>query len=122
MPTPQITVLRGGRVVTPTAETNADVYLRAGKILSVGSMPEHDAVVETIDVKGQYVVPGFIDGHVHLREMANSDREDFYTGTQAAAVGGITTVMDMPNSKPNVITPDDYKARRDRVMERAYVN
>jgi dihydroorotase (multifunctional complex type) len=54
--------------------------------------------------------------------MEHSDREDFYTGTQAAAVGGITTVMDMPNSKPNVITPDDYKARRDRVVERAYVN
>src|SRR6185295_17439909 len=88
----------------------------------VGSMPEHDDGARAIDVAGKHVVPGFIDGHVHLREMGNSDREDFYTGTQAAAVGGITTVMDMPNSKPNVITPDDFKARRDRVTERAYVN
>jgi allantoinase len=117
-----ITAVRNGRVVTPEGEKNADVYISGTQILGVGPMPEHDAAARTIDVQGQYVVPGFIDGHVHLREMGNSDREDFFTGTQAAAVGGITTVMDMPNSKPNVITPDDYKARRDRVLERAYVN
>lgn len=117
-----VTVLRNGRVVTPAGEVDADVYIGGGKILGVGSMPEHEREAQAVDVSGQYVVPGFIDGHVHLREMGNSDREDFYTGTQAAAVGGITTVMDMPNSKPNVITPDDYKARRDRVLERAYVN
>lgn len=70
----------------------------------------------------KYVLPGIIDPHVHLREFEHSDREDFYTGTQAAAVGGITTVFDMPNSKPNVILPDDFKARRDRVIARAYVN
>ncbi|HYC46176.1 MAG TPA: dihydroorotase family protein [Burkholderiales bacterium] len=118
----EITVIRNGRVVTPEGEKQADVYFASGRIVGVGSMPEHDQAAHVIDAAGKYVVPGFIDGHVHLREMGNSDREDFYTGTQAAAVGGITTVMDMPNSKPNVITPDDYKSRRDRVLERAYVN
>jgi allantoinase len=122
MRTPEVTVIRNGRVITVDGETNGDVYFAAGKILGIGSMPQHDHDARTIDASGKYVVPGFIDGHVHLREMGNSDREDFYTGTQAAAVGGITTVMDMPNSKPNVITPDDYKMRRDRVVERAYVN
>jgi dihydroorotase len=118
----RVTAIRNGRVITPAGERNTDVYVSAGKIIGIGSMPEHDMEAETLEVSGQYVVPGFIDGHVHLREMGYSDREDFYTGTQAAAVGGITTVMDMPNSKPNVITPDDYKRRRDRVLERAYVN
>ena len=122
MATSGVTALRNGRVMTPEGERAADVYISAGKILGVGSMAEHDRDARSIDVSGKYVVPGFIDGHVHLREMGNSDREDFYTGTQAAAVGGITTVMDMPNSKPNVITPDDFKSRRDRVVERAYVN
>jgi dihydroorotase (multifunctional complex type) len=103
-------------------ETFDDVYFSGGKIVGLGENPHPNAEVEVIDVAGKYVVPGFIDGHVHLREMGYSDREDFYSGTQAAAVGGITTVMDMPNSKPNVITPDDFKARRDRVFERAYVN
>jgi allantoinase len=122
MTTNLITALRNGRVITPGGETNADVYFSASKIIGIGPMPQHDDAARSIDVSGKYVVPGFIDGHVHLREMGNSDREDFYTGTQAAAVGGITTVMDMPNSKPNVITPDDFRARRDRVVERAYVN
>jgi allantoinase len=122
MATKTVTCLRNGRVVTPEGEVNADVYFADGRILGVGRMPEHEASAHAIDVAGKYVVPGFIDGHVHLREMGHSDREDFFSGTQAAAVGGITTVMDMPNSKPNVISPDDFRQRRDRVLERAYVN
>ncbi len=122
MRTKDVTVLRNGRVVTAAGETAGSVYMAGGKIVGVGTKPELDAGANMIDVSGKYVVPGFIDGHVHLREMGYSDREDFYTGTQAAAVGGITTVMDMPNSEPKVITPDDFKARRDRVFERAYVN
>jgi len=117
-----VTRLQNGRVMTPEGERRTDVYLADGKIIGIGSMQQHDQEARSFDVTDKYVVPGFIDAHVHLREMGNSDREDFYTGTQAAAVGGITTVMDMPNSKPNVITPDDFKKRRDRVIERAYVN
>ncbi|MDH3317759.1 MAG: amidohydrolase family protein, partial [Gammaproteobacteria bacterium] len=122
MNTQDVTVLRNGRIITAAGEITGNVYMAGGKIVDVGAKPELDASAKVIDVAGKYVVPGFIDGHVHLREMGYSDREDFYTGTQAAAIGGITTVMDMPNSKPNVITPDDFKARRDRVFERAYVN
>jgi allantoinase len=122
MSTAQVTVLRNGRVVTARGEAVGSVYFSGGKIVGVGHVPELDRGAKAIDVAGKFVVPGFIDGHVHLREMGYSDREDFYSGSQAAAVGGITTVMDMPNSKPNVITPDDLKARRDRVFERAYVN
>ena len=117
-----ITALRNGTLITPEGELKASLYLQAEKIIGIGSRVDLDQHATTVDCSGKLVVPGFIDGHVHLREMGNSDREDFYTGTQAAAVGGITTVMDMPNSKPNVITPDDFKARRDRVTERAYVN
>lgn len=117
-----VTVLRGGTVVTPTDESITDVYYKDGKIIAIGNDATLDAEAHAVDVSGKYVVPGFIDGHVHLREMGYSDREDFYSGTQAAAIGGITTVMDMPNSKPNVIHPEDYISRRDRVIERAYVN
>ena len=123
MSTPSpVTALRNGCLITPDGESRQTLYIRSGKIAAIGSRPDLDPHATSVDCAGKYVLPGFIDGHVHLREMGNSDREDFYTGTQAAAVGGITTVMDMPNSKPNVITPDDFKARRDRVMERAFVN
>jgi len=117
-----VTALRNGCLITPKGERRETIYLSSGKIAAIGDNPQLEQQATTIDCAGNYVVPGFIDGHVHLREMGYSDREDYLTGTQAAAVGGITTVIDMPNSKPNVITPDDFKARRDRVMERAYVN
>lgn len=99
-----------------------DVHLSDGKIVAVGPKLQIDSRVRRINVRGKHVLPGIIDGHVHLREFDFSDREDFFTGTQAAAVGGITTVLDMPNSKPKVITPEDFEARRQRVLERAYVN
>jgi len=119
---PKSMVLRGGTVVTSNGEEQMDVQLAGGKIVGLGHYDPSGGAADVIDVRGKYVVPGFIDGHVHLREMQYSDREDFLSGTQAAAVGGITTVMDMPNSKPNVITPDDLIERQQRAAERAYVN
>ncbi|RLI17017.1 hypothetical protein DRO44_04475, partial [Candidatus Bathyarchaeota archaeon] len=55
---------------------------------------------EKIDLKSLLVLPGLIDVHVHLRDEGKSYKEAFYTGTAAAAAGGITTVLDMPNNKP----------------------
>src|SRR5579872_919757 len=118
-----VTVLRGGRVITGDGERLCDVYIEGNRIIDLvpaGTASTSNA--REIDVSGKYVVPGLIDAHVHLREMGDSDREDFSSGTQAAAIGGITTVMDMPNSKPNVITIEDYNERRSRVETRAYVN
>lgn len=115
--------IKNARVLFGDTEKIVDIGITGSKIVSLGkNLTAERAGGQEIDVGGKYVLPGIIDGHVHLREFGFSDREDFYSGTQAAAVGGITTVMDMPNSKPKVITPDDFKARRDRVLERAYVN
>lgn len=122
MATARRTILKGGIVPTKNGNVDQDIAIANGKIVEIGASVARPAGSEEIDVSGLYVVPGFIDGHVHLREMGHSDREDYVTGTQAAAVGGITTVLDMPNSKPNVITPDDFLARRERVNGRAFVN
>jgi dihydroorotase (multifunctional complex type) len=119
----QTFVLKNGIAALDSGCQAIDVIVEDGVIAGVGPQIGLSAPgAVTYDVTGKYVLPGIIDPHVHLREFEHSDREDFYTGTQSAAVGGITTVFDMPNSKPNVITADDFKARRDRVMERAYVN
>lgn len=115
-------VLKSGSVVTDGVVKELDIILEGGKIARLGSglrAPNH--AIE-IDISGKHVIPGVIDGHVHLREFEYSAREDFYSGTSAAAVGGITTVMDMPNSNPKVTTPEAFRQRRARVEERAYVN
>ena len=52
------------------------------------------------DVRGKYIIPGAIDVHVHFREPGYSYKEDWYTGTQAAAMGGVTTIFEMPNTNP----------------------
>ena len=77
-----------------------DISIRGGrieKICKTALLPKAD---RTIDGKGLIAIPGLIDGHVHLRDMELSYKEDFSSGTLAAAAGGFTTVLDMPNTKP----------------------
>ncbi len=69
-----------------------------GKIVSINRSPI--AAEKTIDIDGNIVLPGLIDAHVHMRDPGFIYKEDFSTGTKAAAAGGFTTVIDMPNTKP----------------------
>ena len=90
-----------GTIVRPEGCEKADIGIRGGKIVSVnkpGSLTE--AAEKTIDASGLYVFPGMIDTHVHIRGGILSHRESFASGTQAAASGGITTIMEMPIASP----------------------
>jgi dihydroorotase len=69
-----------------------------GKIVSIKKIPI--SADKTIDVSGNIIFPGLIDSHVHMRDPGFTYKENFKTGTQAAAAGGFTTVLDMPNTKP----------------------
>ena len=115
-------VLKGGTVPWNGAEQVLDVFVRGTTIADIGSDVSTDPSTEVFDVTGNYVLPGVIDGHVHLRDFGFSEREDFHTASMAAAVGGVTTMFDMPNNDPKVVTPEAFVERRDRVMERACVN
>ncbi|NVM53001.1 MAG: dihydroorotase family protein [Candidatus Helarchaeota archaeon] len=75
-----------------------------GKIIRVGKESKLPPGESIIDVEGQLVIPGVIDIHAHLRDLKYSEKEDFHTGTCAAANGGITTVIDMPNTNPPTIS------------------
>ncbi|HZY62569.1 MAG TPA: dihydroorotase [Edaphobacter sp.] len=93
-----------GRVVDPANGLDAerDVLLREGKIAAVeapGTL-KNVAAAETIDARGMVVAPGLIDVHVHLREPGQTYKETIATGTAAAAAGGYTTVVAMPNTLP----------------------
>ncbi len=96
-------LIKGGRVVDPAdnIDDNADVLIENGRIAAVGNgLAAQDA--EVIDAAGKIVVPGLIDMHVHLREPGQEAKEDFVSGTRAAAAGGFTTVATMPNTSPVV--------------------
>lgn len=99
-------ILKGGKVVDPAnnVEKVADVLVEDGKIKAIAENITAEGA-ETIDVTGKVVAPGLIDVHCHLRDPGFTYREDFVTGTRGAAVGGFTTLLAMPNTKPVCDSP-----------------
>lgn len=94
-------LLRGGRLVDPAsgADATCDVLAGDGRVLEVGERLS-DAAAEVLDVEGAVVAPGLVDMHVHLREPGREDEETIETGSAAAALGGFTAVLAMPNTDP----------------------
>lgn len=94
--------IENGTIVTSTCLVHAGVAVKAGKVVAVASNANLPDSSTRIDATGLFVLPGIIDVHVHLRDPGYTYKEDFETGTAAAAAGGITCVFDMPNNHPPV--------------------
>src|SRR5437764_5715503 len=84
-----------------------------------GSARAHDA---TLDLGDLVLLPGAIDPHVHFRDPGHPEKEDFGSGTRAAALGGVTTVLDMPNTVPPVTTRAALDDKRARASAKAVVD
>nr|WP_319374131.1 dihydroorotase family protein [uncultured Methanobacterium sp.] len=91
-----------------------------GKIVSIKKIPP--AASKTIDVNGKLVLPGLIDAHVHFRDPGLTSKEDFFSGSAAAAAGGFTTVMDMPNTVPPTNTPQTFKDKMGIARKKSLVD
>ena len=101
---------------------DCNIAIDKGKIFKIGreaSMPSADT---KIDLKGLLTLPGLIDVHVHLRDEGKARKEDFYTGTSAAAAGGITTVLDMPNNDPVTMSRGSLRNRMEIAKDEILVN
>ena len=116
-------LLQAGRVIDPANDRDetADVLLSNGKIAAVGSGLDAPADAEVIDCVGQVVCPGLIDLHVHFREPGQTAKENIATGSAAAAMGGFTSVVCMPNTTPAIDSPAtvaliQYQAEREAVV------
>ena len=94
--------IKRGTLATPEGCFDSDLYIQDGRILAVGRLEELEAQ-KTIDAQGLVVMPGAVDGHVHIMDPGHTDREDFATGTAAAAVGGATTVIEHHRTEPPVL-------------------
>lgn len=93
------TVVKGGRVLDATGDRLADVVLADGLIKAVGPDLSAD---RTLDAAGCFVTPGLVDLHTHLRQPGNEEAETIETGARAAALGGYTCILAMPNTVPAV--------------------
>ena len=114
------TLLRGGDAVLPTGTARVDVLLDGG-ILRVDP-PATVRADETIDCAGKLVFPGVVDDQVHFRDPGLTHKEDLHTGTAAAAAGGVTTVLEMPNTKPATVTRELWEAKNRTAESKCVVN
>lgn len=122
MPEPADLLLRNA-VVHQAGGGTVDgwIAVTGGRIAAIGS-GEAPAATDAIDCAGKQVIPGVVDIHTHFRDPGDPDKEDFTSGSLAAAFGGVTTVVDMPNTGHMVITPDDFREKRDYLAGRSWVD
>lgn len=118
------TLVRNGTLVTAAGITGPDmgVAIDDGTIVAVGDDRQLPAATETIDADGGLIVPGLVDGHVHNRSPGLEYKEDWYTATCAAAAGGVTTVIGMPNTDPVVDDVDALALKYELGRESAVVD
>lgn len=97
------------------------VAIADGLVAAVGSGGA-PAATATYDAGGLDVIPGVVDTHVHFRDPGDTHKETFTTGSLSAAFGGVTTVLDMPNTGHQVITPDDYREKLEYLAGKSWVD
>jgi dihydroorotase len=118
------TIIRNGRIVDPANRRDevADIYIVNGRITDQSATGRPKSEIDEIDATDLIVVPGLIDMHVHLREPGFSHKETIGSGARAAAAGGFTTIVCMPNTSPPADTPSTIAWIRNRAAETACVN
>src|SRR3954470_6878043 len=103
MPQTYDLILKGGVVVNQDGRGERDVGINGSTIAAIGDLGQASAG-RTLDCRGLHVLPGVIDTQVHFREPGLEHKEDLETGSRAAVLGGVTAVLEMPNTKPLTTT------------------
>lgn len=111
-------VIKNCRLIDETGEYY--IKIEDGKIADISKNPI--TADETIDIKDNYILPGFIDPHIHFRDPGLTQKEDFRTGSLSAANGGFTTVIDMPNTLPKTNTYETLKEKIKIAQKKSVVN
>ena len=119
----EIRIISNGRIIDPKngRDELGDLYIKDGKIMGSISTAEERAAIRT-DASDRVVCPGLVDVHVHLREPGETHKETIETGSWAAAAGGFTTIVCMPNTRPPADTAGTIQYIFDAVQRSAVVN
>ena len=114
-------IVRHGTVVHAHGRQRLDLAMRDGRFVAVAAPGDlRLAAEQEIDARGLHVIPGVIDGHVHFREPGLTHKEDWASGSRAAVMGGVTTVLEMPNTIPPTDTPERARAKLDLAASKAW--
>ena len=114
--------VRGGQVFHDGALASLTLGVTDGRVSHLLAPDVDLPADETLDLDGELVLPGFVDGHVHLREPGYVEKEGVASGTAAAAAGGVTTVVDMPNTDPPTLDADAFAGKAERFEAAAHVD
>jgi allantoinase len=113
--------VKGGVVVSPRGRERCDIVVRAGRVVA-RTAPGEGRAEQEVDASGLTVLPGGVDPHVHMMDPGLTEREDFPTGTAAAAVGGVTTIVEHHRSIPFVLDADVLRDKVAHLRERALID
>ena len=114
-------IIRNANVVSSEKTQVCDVGVANGKIVSVGNLLSGIAK-EHVDARGLHLLPGGIDSQVHFREPGLEHKEDLESGTRAAVFGGITSILEMPNTNPSTTSREALDDKLKRAQGRAWAN
>jgi dihydroorotase/allantoinase len=115
-------VVTGGTIVTPRDRYEADIGVHEGRIDTIADDLSRAAADERVTIDGQYVLPGAIDGHMHLWEPPFVADHDFRDGTRSAAAGGVTTIVCQPLTTPEVQTVETFEDKREIGEQSSYID
>ena len=116
------TRISGGDVLLPDGVHRVDLGLKDGKVAGVYAPGTTPDATQTIDATGKTVLPGIVDIHFHVRAPAYPERGTVLSETSAAAAGGVTTLFEMPISKPCCSTPEELARRRTHFSENSVID
>ncbi len=118
------TLIRNATIINERIIKKANILIEEEKIvrISVSEIPLKSKNIRIIDAKGKWLLPGVIDDHVHFRDPGFPEKADFHSESLAAAAGGITSVMDMPNSLPQTTTRDLLNEKLELIAGKSVTN
>jgi allantoinase len=115
-------VVKNARICTENGIVFGGMAIKNGKIIAIGGDNELASGKKELDINKKLIIPGLVDLHVHFREPGGTQKEDFFTGTKAAAAGGVTTVFDEPNNIPITNSLEALEAKLALVKNKAVVD
>lgn len=115
-------LIKNARLVNEGSIKEGDLLVKDDRIAKIAPSIIADPNTEVVDVKGRMIIPGIIDDQVHFREPGLTHKEDINSGARSAAAGGVTSFMEMPNTKPTSTTQEELQKKYDIAASTSTVN
>ncbi|HQE97617.1 MAG TPA: dihydroorotase, partial [Methanothrix sp.] len=112
-------MVKNGRVFTANGQMSTEVWIKDGRIAALGGAHRAE---ESIDARGMLVLPGAIDAHVHFRDPGPNYKEDWASGSASAAAGGVTAVIDQPNTVPRTMDARSFEEKLEIARHRSCID